>query len=274
MRIRAVKPEFWSSPNHPADPWARLLYIAMWNWADDAGVGTANLRELAGFAFPNDDQIDVGAMRRMCADISAHYGAQFYTVAGRPYYAVVTWRRHQKFDSRREGRNPGPDQAEEWLYQAERTESAQCADGAPTSARTSGAGTGEIGTGEQSSLSEPDGSDEERDETVREDVERVCRHLRDRIIANGSKPPVITKAWRRSARLLIDKDHRTVDQILAAIDWCQNDDFWRGNIMSMPKLRDKYDQLRLKAMESKPTSRTHPTRIIHSDGKGGMAWEM
>ncbi|EAS0269328.1 hypothetical protein E7939_21795 [Salmonella enterica] len=148
-RIRAIKPEFWSSPNHPSDPWARLLYIAMWNWADDAGVGTANLRELAGFAFPNDDQIDVGAMRRLCADIVAHYGAQFYTVAGRPYYAIPTWRDHQKFDSRRTGKHPGPDEAETWLYQQEHEESAHCADSAPEVRRGVGADAApEVGTGE------------------------------------------------------------------------------------------------------------------------------
>lgn len=81
----------------------------------------------------------------------------------------------------------------------------------------------------------------------RRDVEKVCEHLADRIEGNGSKRPTITDAWRTSARLLIDKDHRTVDQIVKAIDWCQDDDFWRGNVLSMPKLRAKYDQLRLAA---------------------------
>ncbi|MBR7191705.1 hypothetical protein [Gordonia sp. SCSIO 19800] len=162
-RIRAIKPEFWSSPNHPSDPWTRLLYIAMWNWADDAGVGTANLKELAGFAFPNDDEIDVGAMRRMCADIAAHYGALFYTVGGRPYFSIPAWREHQKFDKRREGRHPGPEQAESWLYQHRQGESAQCADSAPTvrphidAPPAPEVGTGEprnIGTGNPPALPE------------------------------------------------------------------------------------------------------------------------
>lgn len=29
--------------------------------------------------------------------------------------------------------------------------------------------------------------------------------------------------------------------------WCQGDEFWRSNVQSMPKLREKFDQLRLKA---------------------------
>lgn len=81
----------------------------------------------------------------------------------------------------------------------------------------------------------------------RDDVERVCEHLADRIVANGSKRPKITDKWRTSARLLLDKDERTEQQVHTAIDWCQNDSFWKANIMSMPKLREKYDQLRLSA---------------------------
>ncbi|EUA31270.1 bacteriophage gp78 domain protein [Mycobacterium xenopi 3993] len=41
-RIRTIKPEFWDSPDTAAaDLRTRLLYIAMWNWADDYGIGDA-----------------------------------------------------------------------------------------------------------------------------------------------------------------------------------------------------------------------------------------
>jgi hypothetical protein len=48
---------------------------------------------------------------------------------------------------------------------------------------------------------------------------------------------------------MLDRDGRTEDQIHRAIDWCQDDEFWRANILSMPKLREKYDQLRLRATQ-------------------------
>ena len=89
----------------------------------------------------------------------------------------------------------------------------------------------------------------------RPDVEQICAHLADRIEANGSKRPTITDAWRKAARLLLDRDGRTVDQVIKAIDWCQADDFWRSNVLSMPKLRDKYDQLRLAAQ--RPRGQPH-----------------
>jgi hypothetical protein len=85
----------------------------------------------------------------------------------------------------------------------------------------------------------------------RADVDRLCHHLASRIEANGSKRPAITKRWRDSARLMIDRDGRTEQQVIAAIDWCQGNEFWRANILSMPKLREKYDQLRLQATREK-----------------------
>lgn len=84
-------------------------------------------------------------------------------------------------------------------------------------------------------------------DSQRPDVEEICRHMADAIEANGSRRPVITKAWRTAARLLLDKDGRTVDQVHTAIDWCQTDEFWRGNVLSMPTLRRQYDRLRLAA---------------------------
>jgi len=93
-------------------------------------------------------------------------------------------------------------------------------------------------------------------ETHRPDVDKICEHLADRIAANGSKRPPVTAAWRTAARLLLDTDGRTIDQAIAAIDWCQNDDFWRANILSMRKLREKYDQLRLAAQRARARKTT------------------
>lgn len=91
----------------------------------------------------------------------------------------------------------------------------------------------------------------------REDVERICVRLADRMVANGCKRPAITNRWREAGRLMIDRDGRTETQINAAIDWCQNDEFWRGNIMSIPKLRQQYEKLRLAAART-GKSNVHP----------------
>ena len=84
-------------------------------------------------------------------------------------------------------------------------------------------------------------------EPQRDDVDRICAHLVERIVANGSKKPTITETWKREARLLLDADKRTEQQVHDAIDWCQSNAFWCPKVMSMSKLRAKYDQLRLEA---------------------------
>jgi hypothetical protein len=75
----------------------------------------------------------------------------------------------------------------------------------------------------------------------------LANYLAERIQSNGSKKPTVTKAWIDDMRLLVERDGRTPEQVYAAIDWCQQDAFWRSNILSPGKLRAKYDQLRLRA---------------------------
>lgn len=98
------------------------------------------------------------------------------------------------------------------------------------------------------------------DPPSREDVEAVCRHLVDRIVENGSKRPEITKTWRDEARLMIDKDRRTVESVHKAIDWAHDSGFWRKNIKSMPKLREQFDTLRLAAIEQRDRERAAAER--------------
>jgi len=99
---------------------------------------------------------------------------------------------------------------------------------------------------------ESDTETEEKEETpatgtFRDDVERLCLHLADRIEGNGCKRPTVTQKWRDAARLMLDRDERAEDKIRKAIDWCQDSEFWRTNVMSMPTLREQYDRLQLQA---------------------------
>jgi uncharacterized protein YdaU (DUF1376 family) len=74
--------------------------------------------------------------------------------------------------------------------------------------------------------------------------------LRQRILANNSRARITEKqvvAWGRQADLMIRVDNRTVEEISALIEWSQRDPFWRGNILSMRKLREQFDQLTVKS---------------------------
>lgn len=84
-------------------------------------------------------------------------------------------------------------------------------------------------------------------EPPRPDVDALCERLHDRIVANGNRAGKITDAWKRAARLLLDKDGVTVAQAEAVVDWCQADEFWAPNILSMPTFRKQYPKLEAKA---------------------------
>jgi hypothetical protein len=96
---------------------------------------------------------------------------------------------------------------------------------------------------------------------VRPEVEELCTYLADRVEQNGSRRPTITKGWKDAARLMLDRDGRTVEQIRAAIDWSQTDEFWRANVLSMTTLRKQYDRLRLAAARQRAPVREATTDV-------------
>jgi len=51
--------------------------------------------------------------------------------------------------------------------------------------------------------------------------------------------------WAKTADLMLKVDKRTWDEMAEVIRWVQHDEFWFKNILSMDKLREKFDQLAL-----------------------------
>lgn len=105
----------------------------------------------------------------------------------------------------------------------------------------------------------PETTDENTPETRRgpwsEDVVRLCDLLADLMVANGCRRPTLNKSgWYEPMRLLVEKDGIEPERVERAIRWCQADDFWRGNIHSAKKLREKFDTLRQQARRTRPAT--------------------
>lgn len=60
-----------------------------------------------------------------------------------------------------------------------------------------------------------------------------------------AKLPENPAKWQEEADRLFRIDGRSLEEAQTVLDWCQHDNFWRGNILSMPKFREKYPQLKL-----------------------------
>lgn len=245
----------------------RLTFIGTWSYVDDNGVGLDSEKLITAALYPleDDPREALANVTEDLATLQNHGRIVRYTVNGKRYFAVTNWGEHQRIDKPGKARYPGPDQADAPLLPAETPESSEESPAIPETLATvsrdpiawskeQGTGNREEGTGK---VSEAPPSDVV---PYRPDVERVCEHLADRIAANGSKRPTVTKAWRDAARLLIDKDEHSEESILRAIDWCQGNEFWRSNILSMPKLREQYDRLRLQAQRgNEPTNGHRPS---------------
>jgi len=80
----------------------------------------------------------------------------------------------------------------------------------------------------------------------------LTTRLAERIQANDPKARVTptSAAWLKDMRLLVDRDGRTHEEVAAVIDWCQADSFWKSNILSPAKLRQKFTQLSLRMNRS------------------------
>ena len=55
--------------------------------------------------------------------------------------------------------------------------------------------------------------------------------------------------WAQSADLMLGRDGRSPPQVSALIRWVQRDEFWKSNVLSMDKLREKFDQLEMKMQQ-------------------------
>jgi hypothetical protein len=83
------------------------------------------------------------------------------------------------------------------------------------------------------------------------EASRLCRLLAGLISDNGSRHPKITPKWLADMDRLMRLDERTPEQVEACIRWCQSNSFWRANIQSPQKLREKYDTMRLQALRDR-----------------------
>lgn len=250
-KIRALKPDFWTDDAVvELSPLARLLFMGLWTYACDNGHVEDKPRQIKMRILPADD-VKVG-------DLLDELVASGRILRRDGWVAVLNFSKHQKIDRRyfstcnrpgcdRSGANTPTSQPETRGGHGGDTSSPHPTHDEPTSGAPGGGdgvcdgdGDGDGDTARELTLAE----------APRADVDRLCELLADRIEANGSNRPAITAKWRDAARLMLDRDNRTEEQVAGAIAWSQADEFWRSNVLSMPKLRDQYERLRLSAQRT------------------------
>lgn len=94
-RIRSVKPEFWTDEDvTDASRDARLLFIGLWNIADDAGRLWDKPRQIKAQVLPTDDDVDVAALIEELVGIGLL--SRWVSADGRNFLQVRNFSQHQR----------------------------------------------------------------------------------------------------------------------------------------------------------------------------------
>jgi len=88
--------------------------------------------------------------------------------------------------------------------------------------------------------------EKEKDKEIAEEYLEAAETLAEKIENNddkyfaGKDKAKTVKKWANDIRLLHERDKREIQEIMTVITWAQNNEFWRANILSAAKLREKY----------------------------------
>lgn len=111
MRIRSIRPEFWTSEDIAEMDWnTRLVYIGLWSYVDDNGVGRDVEALIVAALFPLDGDF-LETSRRVTGalqHLSSRGQITRYSVEGKSYLHVSKWSTHQRIEKASKGRYPLP----------------------------------------------------------------------------------------------------------------------------------------------------------------------
>jgi len=99
-RIRSVKPEFWDDRKlaKRTSRDARLLYIALWNLADEHARLNGDPQWIKGQVFPYDDDLGVPAVEALIKELAALERIVMYDADGDPYLFLPKLACHQRLE--------------------------------------------------------------------------------------------------------------------------------------------------------------------------------
>jgi hypothetical protein len=106
-RIRSIKPEFWTSAQvMECSMNARLMFIGMWNFADDLGRLPMSPKTIKAQIFPSDD-ISSDGILGMINELSENGLLLTYIIGDKEYLQITGWQ-HQRIDKPQPGKHPPP----------------------------------------------------------------------------------------------------------------------------------------------------------------------
>jgi len=113
-RMRSLKPEYWADEelsDLPRD--ARLMYVGLWNLADEHSRLRGDPRYIKGQLFPYDDDLSPAAVDVLLNALTVAGKVVRYRVGGHQYLHLPKLAKHQRLEPDKvPSRLPGPDEAD------------------------------------------------------------------------------------------------------------------------------------------------------------------
>ncbi len=106
-RIRSIKPEFWTSGQVlECSTNARLMFIGLWNFADDEGRHPYRPKQIKAQIFPSDSMSEKDILG-MLLELSKNGLITTYTIDNEQYLLINGWH-HQRIDKPQPAKYPPP----------------------------------------------------------------------------------------------------------------------------------------------------------------------
>lgn len=259
-RIRSIHPDACDSEKlSMLSAQAERTLWRLITHTDDEGRGEDRPKLLAAKLYPLVDDIDGADIDRDLDELQQVGMLVRYQVGGKRFYAVPTFGDWQKPRHPTPSKFPSPEEADGPTEEPDGSPTADRGNGtadlrSPTAGEGGVSGEGD-GGGEGDSTSPPAGGDP----NVSADAQTLTREFARAVKANGH--PIPSKGTRARDEWLIAMDRLLrlgppgegghvpdTDEVRKVIAFVTADDFEAPNVQSVPKLRKRYSQLRLKAL--------------------------
>lgn len=103
-RIRTIKPDFWTDEKVvELSAFARLLFIGLWNFADDDGRMVYSPKKIKMQIFP----ADILDISELFGEIRRESMIELYVVDHIEFLQIINFKEHQKIDKRTPSKFPG-----------------------------------------------------------------------------------------------------------------------------------------------------------------------
>lgn len=230
-RNRMIKPEFWEDDRVAECSFqARLFFIALWNLSDDEGFFEYRPKWLKAKAFPYDDILSED-IEKIVAELSSIGRVMVKTTNnGNRIGHVVNFLKHQRIDR--------PKKSDLSQLFNDSTNVPRAIDEQSTTKRK----------GKEVKRKEVKVSGKKEFD---EDTKKLSDFLFELIKQNNPSFKGDPRKWDSDFDKLLRIDKRDYNESAKLLQLVQEDDFWRANILSGQKFREKYDQLYLKLMKEK-----------------------